>query len=306
MIVVAGEALIDLLPHPDGHLRAVPGGGPYNVARTIGRLGGEVAFLGRLATDRFGRTLRAGLEADGVDLRFVGTTDAPTTLAIAELDDRGAATYRFHLDGTSAPGLELDDVVRALSTRPAALHVGTLGLAVEPIASALAAGIAGVDPSTVVMVDPNCRPSVIVDRAAYRSRLEGVLARADIVKVSTDDLAYLAPDIAPDAAAGELLAGRPGVVLLTDGARAVGVIGPGYAFALDVPATDVVDTIGAGDAFGGAFLARWVECGRGREDLADADAVRDAARIAVEVASLTCGRAGADPPRRLEVAGLAG
>ena len=305
MIVVAGEALIDLILHPDGHVRAVPGGGPFNVARTIGRLGGDVAFLGRLSTDRFGGTLRGALETDGVDLGFVVTPDAPTTLAVAELDDRGVATYRFHLAETSAPGLEPDDVLLALRSRPRALHVGTLGLMVEPIGDALATGISRLDPSTLLMVDPNCRPGVIRDQAAYRARLRAVLARADVVKVSADDLAYLAPDVAVADAARGLLADGQAVVLLTDGARAVRVLGQTYEFELPVPHVAVVDTVGSGDAFCGGFLARWIERGHGRPELADPEVVRDAALVAVEVASLTCGRPGADPPRRAEVARLA-
>jgi fructokinase len=305
VIVVAGEALIDLILHPDGHVRAVPGGGPFNVARTIGRLGGDVAFLGRLSTDRFGEILRAALETDGVDLEFVAATDDPTTLAVAELDDRGVATYRFHLAQTSAPGLELDDVIRALQARPSALHVGTLGLMVEPIGDALATGIARLDPSTLLMVDPNCRPGVIRDQPAYRARLRAVLARSDVVKVSADDLAYLAPDVAPADAARGLLAEGPSVVLLTDGARAVLVLGRAYEFELPVPQAAVVDTVGSGDAFCGGFLARWIERGHMRPGLVEPDAVRDAALVAVEVATLTCERPGADPPRRAEVARLA-
>ena len=87
MIVVAGEALIDLILHPDLRLTAVAGGGPFNTARTIGRLGGDVAFVGRLSTDRFGSMLREALEADDVDLTLATSTEAPTTLAVAELDD---------------------------------------------------------------------------------------------------------------------------------------------------------------------------------------------------------------------------
>jgi len=115
MIVVAGEALIDLLAHPDGRMVAVPGGGPFNTARTIGRLGGTVGFLGRLSTDRFGTLLRDALVRDGVDLSLTTSTDEPTTLAVAELDERGAATYRFHTAETSAPGLTVDAVRAALA-----------------------------------------------------------------------------------------------------------------------------------------------------------------------------------------------
>ena len=126
MIVVAGEALIDLVIQPDWVLRAVPGGGPFNTARTIGRLGGEAAFLGRLSRDRFGGVLRDALTEDGVDVSMVEGTNAPTTLAVAELNDEGVATYRFHTAETAAPELSYEAVVAALATRPAAFHLGTL------------------------------------------------------------------------------------------------------------------------------------------------------------------------------------
>jgi sugar/nucleoside kinase (ribokinase family) len=113
-VVVAGEALIDLVLARDGSLDGHPGGGPYNVARTIGRLEQPVAYLGRLSTDGFGRRLRDELEADGVSLGNVVETDAPTTLALAELDAAGIARYRFYERGTSAPGLTLAAAEAAL------------------------------------------------------------------------------------------------------------------------------------------------------------------------------------------------
>jgi len=304
VIVVAGEALIDLLVAPDGQLAATAGGGPFNTARTIARLGGEVAFLGRLSTDRFGRGLRAALGRDGVDLRWAPDTDDPTTLAVAEVDERGAATYRFHLRDTSAPGLEAATVEAAFAESPAAVHLGTLGLAVEPIASVLAASLPAVPAATLVMVDVNARPTVIRDRAAYLTRLDGILARADLVKVSTEDLAYLAPDRPSSEAAPAVLARSGGIVLVTDGARPVVVLGRGWSRSVPVPPVTVIDTVGAGDAFGGGFLARWVERARGRGDLADADAVEDALLVGIEVAGLTCGRSGAEPPLRSEVTRL--
>ena len=148
------------------------------------------------------------------------------------------------------------------------------------------------------MVDPNCRPSVIADRAAYLARLDAVFARADVVKVSGDDLAYLVPGVDPREAARTLLERGPSVVLLTDGGRGVVVLTRAATLDIPVPAVRVVDTVGAGDAFGGGFLARWVERGLGRADLADPAALRDAVTLAIEVAGITCQRAGADPPRR--------
>jgi fructokinase len=303
VIVVAGEALIDLIVHPDGRVVAVPGGGPYNTARTIGRLGLEVSFLARISTDRFGRRLAAELEADGVDLERAPLTDAPTTLAIAELDEDGTATYRFHLDGTAAVGLTLEEARAALADAPAAVHVGTLGLAVEPLATAIGAAAAELPRTTLLMVDPNCRAAVIADPSAYVARLHRILARAGIVKASVEDLAYISPGTTPVDAARFLVAAGAGVVLVTDGPRPVRVVAPGVAFEIAVPPVKVVDTVGSGDAFGGAFLARWIERGHGRAGTQDEAALRDAVTLAIEVAGITGGRPGADPPRRAEVAG---
>ena len=301
MIVVAGEALIDILVQPDGRLTAVPGGGPFNTARTIGRLGGQVAFLGRLSNDRFGGVLRDGLTESDVDLSLTEATDAPTTLAIAELDDDGAATYRFHTTDTSAAALSPDAVEAALARRPRAVHLGTLGLALEPVADVLAAAIPAVGVETLVMLDPNCRPRVIRDRAAYLDRLERILTRADVVKVSIDDLAYLAPDRSPTAAAQAFLDRGATVVLVTDGPGPVLIVTATGVAQLAIPVVSIVDTVGAGDAFGGGFLARWIERGSGREDLADSEGVRDAVAFGIAVAVRTCQRAGADPPRRADL-----
>ena len=139
--------------------------------------------------------MRAALAADGVDGSLIETTAAPTTLAIAELDASGFATYRFHTADTAAPGLSPAAITAALALDPRALCVGSLGLVLEPMAEAIADGVAAAAPATFVLLDPNCRPVLIVDRNAYLDRLDGVLRRADVVKLSRDDLAYLSPGI---------------------------------------------------------------------------------------------------------------
>ena len=306
MIVVAGEALIDLLSGPDGSIVAKPGGGPYNTARTIARLGQPVRFLGRLSGDRFGHQLRENLERDGVVLDGLVSTDDPTTLAVAELDDRGTAEYRFYLDGTSAAGMTRADVTRFMVASMAALHVGTLGLVLEPTGTTIEALATGADDETLVMVDPNCRPSATADPDAFAARIHRLARRADVVKVSDDDLRFLDRESAPEATIDRLLAAGVSVVLRTDGGRAVEVRTTEERHLVPVPAVDVVDTVGAGDAFGGAFLATWVAAGRRRKELADAAAVIDAVRFAIRVAGMTCMRAGADPPTLAEVGELIG
>ncbi|MEO6207523.1 MAG: PfkB family carbohydrate kinase [Candidatus Limnocylindrales bacterium] len=302
-IVVAGEALVDLIVAPDGRLAAIPGGGPYNTARTIARLGGDVAFLGRLSDDRFGRTLRAALESDGVALHHVAQTSDPTTLAVAELDELGVASYQFYLDGTSAPGLTVADAAPVPGPDLVALHVGTLGLVMEPIGATIEWLVDAVAASTLVMLDPNSRPSATPDASAFRARIGRLALRADVIKVSDDDLAFLSPGDGADAAIEQLLATGDPVVLRTDGGRAVEIRTRGQRSVIPVPSVDVVDTVGAGDAFGGGFLQSWIAAGRGRTELADLEALVDSVTFAVRVASLTCTRPGADPPTRAELQG---
>ena len=300
-IVVGGESLIDLIVRGDGRITPVAGGGPFNTARTIGRLGGDVAFLGRLSRDRFGRGMRDRLAQDGVGASLIVDTDDPTTLALAELDESGAAAYRFYVDGTSAPGLTVADTAAAVMDDTQALHVGTLGLVLTPMADALAGLVAAAPDRLLVMVDPNCRPSIIRDEPGYRARLERVLARADVVKVSTDDVEWLAPGTDHRAWATDLVSRGPRVVLLTAGGGGVAIVTPDGIADIPVPRVEVVDTVGAGDAFGGGFLVSWLERGLGRGDLGDHVAIVACVERAVKVAALTCQRAGAEPPTRSEL-----
>jgi len=301
LIVVAGESLVDLLVRRDGGVTATPGGGPFNVARALGRLGRPVAFMGRISTDAFGHILRDRLVADGVDLALAPSTDDPTLLAVAEIADDGSATYRFHAIGSAAAGLTLSDLPDGLPGTTTAFHVGTLGLVLEPTAATVAALVSSASPDVLVMVDPNCRPAAIGDPAGYRARLARVFERADVVKVSADDLAWLAPGRDPIDAARDLLERGPRVVLVTDGGQAVRLVSRRGVAAVAVPAVEVVDTVGAGDAFGAGFLAAWTRDGRSRAELDDGDAVRDATGFAVEVGSRTAGRAGAEPPTLAEL-----
>ena len=256
MIAVTGEALIDLVADQDGRMAARPGGGPFNTARAIGRLGLALAFLGRLSADRFGRQLQASLDADGVTLAVPGLTDAPTTLAVVDVDHAGSPQYHFYLDGTSAAALEYPALAAALPGGLTALYAGGLGLAMEPIATSIDRVVGDDLPAgTLLMIDPNCRPEAIGDRRAYLDRLSRILRRADVVKISSEDLAYLAPDVPAAAAAAALLGRGPALVLMTDGPRPARALLRDGELTAEVPEVQVVDTVGAGDAFGGAFLA---------------------------------------------------
>jgi fructokinase len=307
-IVVAGEALVDLVPQAEGELHALAGGGPYNTARTVGRLEQPVQFLGCVSDDAFGRRLRERLREDGVRLDSVVDTALPTTLALAELDAGGSASYRFYTDGTSAASLAPDAARAALPERVDILHVEggciALGLDVHPTAHALRALIDAVADRALVTVDPNCRPLSIPDRDAYRRGLAATLRQAHLVKASLEDLAFIEPSLSPADAARSLLADGPSVALVTLGGDGALIVTADGEERLPAPRVDVVDTIGAGDAFSGGLLAWWHRHGHGRAELDDAEALRGATRFACAIAARTCERAGASPPRLAEVADL--
>jgi fructokinase len=302
-IVVAGEALMDVVADGD-RLRAHPGGGPFTTARTLGRLGRPVAYLGCLSSDAFGTRLRTALEADGVSLAAAVASDAPTTLALATISPGGGASYGFYVEGTAAPALTPAAALAALPPDLSVLHVGTLGLVLEPMAAAVESVVDAVGDDVLVALDPNCRPEAIRDQVAYRERIGRVMARADLVKLSDEDLAYLRAGEHPIHAARALLAAGPAAVVMTRGPRGALVLRGGDTFEIPAPQVEVADTIGAGDAFGAGLLAWWHAHGLGRDDLARGPELNEAAAYAAQVAARTCERPGADPPRSDEVARL--
>ena len=301
MIVVIGEALVDLVIDPAGNVTAALGGAPFNTARACGRLGVDVGFVGAVASDRFGTMLAAQLVSDGVSIEHLVRPDLPTTLAAAELDSNGAATYRFYIDGTSAPALAV--VPRDVELD--VLFTGGLALVLEPMAEAVESFIAAVhgehrgDP--LVMVDVNCRPLIVPDRDRYVDRVDRVVAGAHVVKVSDEDLAYLYPGLDAFAAARLILGRGPRAVLLTAGGDGVRVVTASSATSVAVDPVDVVDTIGAGDSFGGGFLSWWILSGNRPIDAGDLECLVPAVRAANTVAGVVCTRRGADPPWRSEL-----
>ena len=297
-IVVGGEGLFDLVHESAGTLRAHVGGAAINTARTLGRLERDVHYLGCLSDDGFGSQLRATLAGDGVKLDTVVDTSLPTTLALVELDAGGSASYRFYSEGTSAPALEPDVALSVLPDNVDMLHIGTLALVMEPTAIALQAVVEAVSATALVMVDPNCRPTFIPDQGTYRRSLAATLQYSHVVKVSLEDLEYLEPGRAPTEAARALIEDGPAVVLVTRGGDGATIVTSSAEVHVPAPAARVIDTIGAGDAFGGGFLAWW---DLHDAELTDLDAVHEATRFACIVAARTTERPGAQPPRLAEV-----
>jgi fructokinase len=301
LIVVCGEALIDMIHNDDGTQRAAPGGGPFNTARALARLGVPTAFLGHLSTDEFGQELAGLLEEDGVDLRYATFGAEKTTIAVADIDSEGLAEYQFLVHGTSAPNLTREMIPSDFGPDASAIHLGTLGLVLEPMAETLEAMADRERGKRMLMLDPNVRVG-LTPESEYHERLRHVIAESSLVKASDADLAWLYPGLEYSQAAERILDEGVRVVVVTLGAD--GAFGAHGDVRIRVPAPQVhvVDTIGAGDAFGAALLA-WLhdhDCIQPQLRM-DENELREALEYACLAAAITCTRAGADPPRRWEL-----
>ena len=296
MITVAGEALIDLIADDTGAVVARPGGAAFNVARFVAQLGAACTYVGLLSGDRFGDLLRAELLSAGVVLGLPEPTSAPTTLALAQLDEAGSAEYRFYVQATAAAQLVHADLPDGLLDASRVLVLGGIAIAVEPVRATLLALLESVSRSVVVVLDPNCRGDAIADLQAYRKTVSRVLRRADVLKVSVEDVAVLAPGSAPESYALDALEHGPSVVIVTDGPRELLLATTDGVRRLPVPEVDVVDTIGAGDAFVAALLT-WLSANPGADlgSVAPRE-LQSGIERAMEVAAAVCSMRGAALP----------
>jgi fructokinase len=301
-VVVAGDALMDLTPTTTvrGNLayEPHPGGSCLNVAVGLGRLGVPTAFLARLSTDAFGQMLRDHLAASGVQPSYFVDTDDLTTLAAVHLWD-GQATYSFHAQRAADRGL-LPEHLTPLPSG-AALHLGSIALVLEPVASTLEWLLRREAGRRVVSLDPNIRPGLISDRVSYLDRFEGLMRLVDILKVSREDLAWLYPRLSEDEAISVWHAAGVPLVVVTHGEHgAVASTRLGSAI-VEAPKVAVVDTVGAGDAFMSGALAHLYQRGLLNRDALrslDAERLEQMLQAACLIAAHTCTRAGAEPPHR--------
>lgn len=303
MILCCGEALIDMLPraHADGAQGFVPhaGGAIFNTAIALGRLGTPTGFLTGASTDLFGDILRAELEASGVATDLIVWSDRPTTLAFVKLTG-GQAHYTFYDENTA--GRMLDP--QAAPTIPddvTTLYFGGISLIGEPAADFYLALAEREAARRVIVCDPNIRAGFIRDEAAYRRRLDRMMAHTDILKVSDEDVSWLVPGAESVLdKARSLLAKGPRIVVLTRGAEgASAVTASGETVSVAVRKVTVVDTVGAGDTFNAGVLARLHGFGLlNRADLGriEAEHLKAALEHGARVAAVTVSRPGANPP----------
>ncbi len=307
-IALLGEALIDFTGTGPLAFQGHPGGSPFNTAIACARLGQPTGFLTQISTDLFGDALVEHLRGNGVDLRFVLRSDAPSTLAFVE---RVAGTNRYAFYRTGAADAAYAPApLPVLPPETAFLHFGSISLLQEPAASSIEAIVTANAGRKVIVLDPNVRASLIPDLDAYRERFARWLARSDLVKLSDEDVELLAPGISPARAAERWLAGGPSAVVITYGASGAILHRPGSPpLEVSAPSVAVVDTIGAGDTFtaGLSVALAQREVSRAEQLRALPDATwHDVLRFAAAAAALNCTRAGANPPRLAEVLAFLG
>lgn len=308
MILVCGEALVDLLVDPQGAdlaARPVPGGSAFNCAVGLARLGAENGFeagyLGGLSADVFGRWLRARLHAEGVVPASATESAHPTRIVAVSRDAAGEPAYGFYGEHVADLDLPADALMLRDDSPVRALVIGSFPIALEPSGDALRSLVAREAGRRLISLDPNLRPALTPPDAAWRGAFEACLAKADIVKASAADLATGYDD--PHGFAARALAGHggagPAVVIVTDGGADARLHHRDFMLTVRPPQVRVVDAVGAGDSFHAAFLAALARYGPfDRAGLAacGADAMRFPLAYAASAAALTCTRAGADPP----------
>jgi fructokinase len=290
--VVAGEALVDIVVPAGGDPERAPGGSPLNVAVGLARLAVETVLVTELGDDELGALVRDHVLASGVILpEDTVVPGLATSTATAKLDASGAATYDFDLRWTLGP--------RTLPATATALHVGSIGAALRPGRESVMQLVREAhERGLLVTFDPNARPAFTPDaEAAWEDVLEAA-AYAHLVKMSDEDLAFLRPGESAEDVARSLLGGSTELVVVTFGGEGASAWSKEAAVTVRSRASEVVDTVGAGDSFMAALLAIVVE--HGLDELGE-EHLEQVLHAAHEAASVTVSRRGANPPRRGEL-----
>jgi fructokinase len=292
-VLVIGEALVDVVHRVDGSVAEHPGGSPANVALGLGRLGRSVDLLTDLGDDARGAVVREWLDLSGA--RLLPTAGGRhTSTATARLREDGSAAYDFDLSWEPSGDVE-----------PAAydvVHTGSIAAVLEPGAGTVRDLLERARSTATITYDPNARPAIMGDRAESARRIEALVALADVVKVSDEDLAWLYPGADPGAVIEEWRQRGPAVVAVTLGAE--GVLAVGAAGRVEVPAvpTAVVDTVGAGDTFMAALVDGLLELGL---DAVAGDHLEPVLARAARAAAINVSRPGASPPTAAELGPVA-
>lgn len=303
-IFVLGEALMDCIAQPDGQLRPLMGGSPFNLARAAALRGASVAYLNPLSSDLFGQSMAGQLQQDGVQLSG-GSTVLPTSLAVVQVSN-GQPSYGFYREGIADRDYTLDGILALLRAQktPGILHTGSLLLIPPEHHKVLAILQAARAMGWTISVDINLRPQVAGELTPYVAALKDVIALTDWLKASDEDLETMgfaqvgigeSPRLVRELRAS-VPAGALSRVALTFGGDGAHLDIEGQDHSLPVPPVQVVDTVGAGDTFWGNTLADWALQPDGATER-----VASTLALAMRAAAINCTRSGCQPPSWAQV-----
>ncbi|UFS55576.1 PfkB family carbohydrate kinase [Comamonadaceae bacterium M7527] len=297
-VTVLGEALMDCLQQPDGQLKPLQGGSPYNLARACALQGVTTQFLNPFSNDAFGTGLKATLLRDGVLLPTL-QSQLPTSLAVVQVID-GQPNYGFYREGIADRDYTPSQVLTQLKAMtPGVLHTGSL-LLIPPEHLKVKEILQGAKAlGWTISMDVNMRPSVAPDLPAYVEAVKLLAEQADWLKASDEDLEILGYCHVSKANAPALCAHFPRAsrIALTFGGDGAFLSVNGHTAQAPVPVVTVADTVGAGDTFWGNCLADWAN-----HPTDAAQRVDITLRKAMQAAAINCTRAGCQPPNAQELA----
>ena len=305
MIVCCGEALIDMIEctNEGSEKSYIPkvGGAIVNSAIALGRLGGDVSFLGAVSSDNFGAIIKQTIKDSGVKTQLIMTSNKPSTLAFAFLKD-GNATYSFFDENSAGKMIEASDFA-PIPSEVKAMLFGGISLMSEPCGSSFEY-LANDNRDKLIYFDPNIRASFIKDTKAYKKRFETMVQLCDIIKISDDDLAWLYPNTSFESIASEWLKGNTSLAILTKGSEPTIAYTKNGATQVPTIKATVVDTVGAGDTFNAGFLYHLQKTGDlDKQTFAQTkkENIKQAIYFANQVASLVVSKQGANPPYLNEI-----
>lgn len=302
-ILFCGEALIDFITTDGATYRATPGGSPFSASKAAAQAGARSGFCGAISTDIFGDQILSDLAKYGVETTFAPRIELPTALGFIQVTDQEHPKYAF-FDRESAMVNMRPSLPEGTLGKGDVLGLGSISLVVAPGADNITEFALTQAKVATLAVDPNVRPSIIADHPLWRPRMDQLLAHADLVRVSTEDLEFYKPGVSPDEFANARLAEAPNLVIVTDGENgAEAWTRSGYTKTAGRHATGG-DTVGAGDTLFGYSLAWLAEQGATEksalETLGD-DALAEMLNLATCAAALNCETVGCNPPARAYV-----
>jgi fructokinase len=294
---VAGEVLIDLIPHGSDR-KPIVGGGPANTAKALAKLGIDTQFIDGISNDKYGQMAKRELVTSGVKLDYVKYSDKPTCLAIVSLSESGSATYEFVIENTATFDFILEWLPNPQTERPSLLHIGTLATVIEPGASELFEWAQSVAKVAPIVFDPNIRPAVTSDRERYLAQVERWVAISSAVKVSDDDIKWLYPLNEINQVVSNWLKLGPSLIVVTYGDQGLAGYQKDEKVSVEAVQVKVADTVGAGDTVGTILVEAIVNDG-----LASLTGSRLETMLnrAAKAAAITVSRVGANPPTSEEL-----